>query len=145
MAFSVPKKYGNSRLPQSRRGICCCCAHHSVWIWPKRRRTRNAMTSIIKFRPLSGGMMPTHSALSPPHAYLLELDQFTFLCDCGWNAQFDMAFMHELKAVVHKVIKPPSQLNIWNGAGLAMSMNRSRGRHPDIIYIARVRICLKGP
>ncbi|XP_059082157.1 cleavage and polyadenylation specificity factor subunit 2-like [Tigriopus californicus] len=61
------------------------------------------MTSIIKFRPLSGGMMPAQSALSPPHAYLLELDQFTFLCDCGWNAQFDMAFMHELKAVVHKI------------------------------------------
>ncbi len=49
------------------------------------------MTSIIKFTPLSGAPPADGTAgfdpSSEPHCYLLEVDGFTFLLDCGWDAK----------------------------------------------------------
>lgn len=49
------------------------------------------MTSIIKVHALSGALDE-----SPP-CYILQLDEFRFLLDCGWNETFDEGFMKELK------------------------------------------------
>lgn len=49
------------------------------------------MTSIIKVHALSGAMDE-----SPP-CYLLQVDDFRILLDCGWNEQFDIEFMKELR------------------------------------------------
>ena len=35
--------------------------------------------------------------------FLFQMDNFTFLCDCGWDPRFDMTVMDEIKKVVHKV------------------------------------------
>ena len=56
------------------------------------------MTSIIRLCPLSGG---AHS--ETPHCYLLEVDQFTFLLDIGWDAKFSNEVINELKKHVHKI------------------------------------------
>ena len=49
------------------------------------------MTSIIKLQAFSG----VHDE-SPP-CYMLQVDEFRFLLDCGWNEDFDMAFIKEMK------------------------------------------------
>lgn len=55
-------------------------------------------TSIIKLHTLSGSMDE-----SPP-CYLLQVDEFRFLLDCGWNEKFDPEFMKELKRL-HAMFK----------------------------------------
>ncbi|KAL4238070.1 cleavage and polyadenylation specificity factor subunit 2 [Mactra antiquata] len=55
------------------------------------------MTSIIKLQPLSGAQDE-----SPP-CYLLQVDQFRFLLDCGWDEKFDMAVIKEIKRNIHKI------------------------------------------
>jgi len=55
------------------------------------------MTSIIRLTPLSGG------GDESPHCYLLEVDDFHFLLDCGWDERFDMDFIASLKKVVPKI------------------------------------------
>jgi len=47
--------------------------------------------------PLSGG------GDESPHCYLLEVDGFNFLLDCGWDEAFDMVFINNLKKVVGKI------------------------------------------
>lgn len=54
------------------------------------------MTSIIKFYTLSGA----HDE-SPP-CYLLQIDEFKFLLDCGWDENFNMGVVNKLK----RLIKP---------------------------------------
>lgn len=49
------------------------------------------MTSIIKFYTLSGAMDE-----SPP-CYLLQIDEFKFLLDCGWDERFSMGVINKLK------------------------------------------------
>jgi hypothetical protein len=49
------------------------------------------MTSIIKLHAISGAMDE-----SPP-CYLLQVDDFRILLDCGWNENFDQEFMKELR------------------------------------------------
>ena len=49
------------------------------------------MTSIIKFTALSGA----HDE-SPP-CYLLQVDQFCFLLDCGWNETFSDEVVDNVK------------------------------------------------
>lgn len=49
------------------------------------------MTSIIKFYTLSGAMDE-----SPP-CYLLQIDEFKFLLDCGWDENFNMSVVNKLK------------------------------------------------
>ena len=56
------------------------------------------MASIIRLCPLSGGV-----GEDTPHCYLLEVDQFTFLLDCGWDAKFSDAITQELKKHVNKI------------------------------------------
>ena len=63
------------------------------------------MTSIIKLCPLSGGLADSVEDAFAAHCYLLEVDQFTFLLDCGWDAKFSDNVIHELKKHVHKVRK----------------------------------------
>lgn len=52
------------------------------------------MTSIIKVHCLSGA-----GDESPP-CYVLQVDEFKFLLDCGWDEKFDMEFIKELKRFV---------------------------------------------
>ncbi|GBP51084.1 Probable cleavage and polyadenylation specificity factor subunit 2 [Eumeta japonica] len=49
------------------------------------------MTSIIKLHCLSGAGGET------PPCYVLQIDEFRFLLDCGWDEKFDMDFIKELK------------------------------------------------
>jgi len=67
------------------------------------------MTSIVRVCPLSGGLAEGVDTCAP-HCYLLEVDQFTFLLDCGWDASFTGAgkanldsFLRELKRLSHKI------------------------------------------
>ncbi|CAH0389357.1 unnamed protein product [Bemisia tabaci] len=55
------------------------------------------MTSIIRLQALSGAMDES------PHCYILQVDNFVFLLDCGWNENFDMTFMNELKRHVSHI------------------------------------------
>ncbi|XP_075221606.1 cleavage and polyadenylation specificity factor subunit 2 [Lycorma delicatula] len=55
------------------------------------------MTSIIKVYTLSGAMDE-----SPP-CYILQVDEFRFLLDCGWNESFDQEFMKELKRYANQI------------------------------------------
>lgn len=55
------------------------------------------MTSIVKFQALSGA----HSE-SPP-CYILQVDEFRFLLDCGWDEDFSMDFVKELKRHIHQI------------------------------------------
>jgi len=52
------------------------------------------MTSIIKFYTLSGAMDE-----SPP-CYLLQIDEFKFLLDCGWDEHFNIGLINKLKRFV---------------------------------------------
>ncbi|XP_026691028.2 cleavage and polyadenylation specificity factor subunit 2-like [Ciona intestinalis] len=56
------------------------------------------MTSIIKFTPLAGALN------EGPNCYLLQVDEFTFLLDCGWSEDFDMD-------VINNVMKHISQVD----------------------------------
>ncbi|XP_055042237.1 cleavage and polyadenylation specificity factor subunit 2 [Misgurnus anguillicaudatus] len=55
------------------------------------------MTSIIKLTALSG--VQEESAL----CYLLQVDEFRFLLDCGWDENFSMDIIDSLKRYVHQV------------------------------------------
>ena len=56
------------------------------------------MASIIRLCPVSGGI-----GEETPHCYLLEVDQFTFLLDCGWDPKFSLDITNELKKHVSKI------------------------------------------
>ncbi|XP_046656106.1 probable cleavage and polyadenylation specificity factor subunit 2 isoform X2 [Daphnia pulicaria] len=68
------------------------------------------MTSIIKFCALSGALDDS------PHSYLLKVDDFTFLLDCGWDEKCSEGFIHELKKHVNKIdavlLSYPDQLHL---------------------------------
>lgn len=49
------------------------------------------MTSIIKLHGLSG-----LSDESPP-SYVLQVDEFRFLLDCGWDEKLEDPYVKELK------------------------------------------------
>lgn len=55
------------------------------------------MTSIIKLQPFSGA----HNE-SPP-CYMLQVDEFRFLLDCGWDEDFSMEFIKEIKRHAHQI------------------------------------------
>ncbi|XP_017267215.1 cleavage and polyadenylation specificity factor subunit 2 [Kryptolebias marmoratus] len=55
------------------------------------------MTSIIKLTALSG--VQEESAL----CYLLQVDEFRFLLDCGWDENFSMDIIDAMKRHVHQV------------------------------------------
>ena len=61
------------------------------------------MTSIIRLCPLSGGLSDSIDDAFAAHCYILEVDQYTFLLDCGWDSKFSPHIIHELKRHVHKV------------------------------------------
>ena len=52
------------------------------------------MTSIIKFTAFSG--VEDES----PHCYLLQVDEFRFLLDCGWDEDFRMSMIDNIKKQV---------------------------------------------
>lgn len=52
---------------------------------------RESMTSIINFTALSGA----HNE-SPP-CYLLQVDEFCFLLDCGWDSNVNTELFEALK------------------------------------------------
>jgi cleavage and polyadenylation specificity factor subunit 2 len=49
------------------------------------------MTSIIKFTAFSGAEDES------PHCYLLQVDEFRFLLDCGWDEDFRSSFIDSIK------------------------------------------------
>ncbi|KAL4134719.1 hypothetical protein QTP88_006441 [Uroleucon formosanum] len=55
------------------------------------------MASIIKFYTLSGALDE-----SPP-CYLLQIDEFKFLLDCGWDESFSMGVVNKLKRYIHQI------------------------------------------
>ncbi|XP_022244624.1 cleavage and polyadenylation specificity factor subunit 2-like isoform X3 [Limulus polyphemus] len=55
------------------------------------------MTSIIKLQALSGVNDET------PHCYLLQVDEFKVLLDCGWDENFSLGFVKELKKYMNQV------------------------------------------
>lgn len=55
------------------------------------------MTSIIKLTAISG--VQEESAL----CYLLQVDEFRFLLDCGWDESFSMDIIDSLKKYVHLI------------------------------------------
>lgn len=55
------------------------------------------MTSIIKLHAISGAMDE-----SPP-CYILQVDDFRILLDCGWDENFDQDFMKELRRYVMSI------------------------------------------
>ncbi|CAH0594016.1 unnamed protein product [Chrysodeixis includens] len=55
------------------------------------------MTSIIKLHCLSGAGDET------PPCYVLQIDEFKFLLDCGWDEKFDMEFIKELKRHINTI------------------------------------------
>ena len=52
------------------------------------------MTSIIKFTALSGAQTET------PPCYLLQVDEFRFLLDCGWDEHFTTGVIDNIKKSV---------------------------------------------
>lgn len=52
------------------------------------------MTSIIKLTVLSGAYD------EGPLCYLLQVDEFRFLLDCGWNESFSAEIMEPIKKSV---------------------------------------------
>ncbi|GFO32279.1 cleavage and polyadenylation specificity factor subunit 2-like [Plakobranchus ocellatus] len=55
------------------------------------------MTSIIKLHALSGARDE-----SPP-CYMLQVDEFRFLLDCGWDEDFSMDFVKDLRRAAPQV------------------------------------------
>jgi cleavage and polyadenylation specificity factor subunit 2 len=55
-------------------------------------------SSIIKFTPLSGALQD----LAPP-CYLLQVDDFKFLLDCGWDENFSSELIENIKKHAHQV------------------------------------------
>lgn len=55
------------------------------------------MTSIVKVYCISGA-----GDESPP-CYVLQIDDFRFLLDCGWNEKFDMDFIKDLKRHINNI------------------------------------------
>ncbi|CAG0914549.1 unnamed protein product [Notodromas monacha] len=56
------------------------------------------MTSIIKLQCLSGG---TDS--ESPHCYLLQIDEYRILLDCGWDEKFSFEGIKELRKHVNEI------------------------------------------
>lgn len=56
-----------------------------------------AAAAAVRFTPLLG----VHGR--GPLAYLLELDGFTFLLDCGWNDAYDPALLAPLLAALPRI------------------------------------------
>ncbi|KAJ5072069.1 cleavage and polyadenylation specificity factor subunit 2 [Anaeramoeba ignava] len=55
------------------------------------------MNSIIQFTPLYGVYN------NGPICFLLEIDDFTFLLDCGWSEDFDITILQPLQRVASKI------------------------------------------
>ncbi|XP_071832554.1 cleavage and polyadenylation specificity factor subunit 2-like isoform X1 [Apostichopus japonicus] len=55
------------------------------------------MTSIIKVTPLSG----VHD--EKPPCYMLQVDEFRFLLDCGWTEDFSMDAIDNIKSHIHQI------------------------------------------
>ena len=78
--------------------------------WVELSYQLTGMTSIIKFCALSGALDDS------PHSYLLKVDDFTFLLDCGWDEKCTDGFISELKKHVSKIdavlLTYPDQLHL---------------------------------
>jgi cleavage and polyadenylation specificity factor subunit 2 len=49
------------------------------------------MPSIIKFQVIRGAFS------EEPLCYILQLDEYKFLLDCGWNENFSLSIIEEYK------------------------------------------------
>ena len=68
-----------------------------------------ATAAVVRFTPLLG----VHGR--GPLAYLLELDGFTLLLDCGWNDAYDPALLAPLVAALPRV---DAGARVWLRAGV---------------------------
>lgn len=102
IAFCVPNHHRNGETPSARRrAVQRSCQPRLNYPGVVQRCTLtqlsskvsdlDQMTSIIKFFTLSGAMDE-----SPP-CYLLQIDEFKFLLDCGWNERFSMGVINKMK------------------------------------------------
>ncbi|KAF2359510.1 Zn-dependent metallo-hydrolase RNA specificity domain [Trinorchestia longiramus] len=55
------------------------------------------MSSIVKFEGIWGAGSET------PHCYLLTVDDFTFMLDCGWDEKFDKDYVDRLSKAINRV------------------------------------------
>ncbi|XP_066932517.1 cleavage and polyadenylation specificity factor subunit 2-like [Clytia hemisphaerica] len=55
------------------------------------------MTSIIRFTPLSGAQD------EKPLCYLLQVDEFRFLLDCGWDENLDLEVVENIRKHLHSI------------------------------------------
>jgi cleavage and polyadenylation specificity factor subunit 2 len=55
------------------------------------------MSSIIQFKVISGAYNDS------PLCYILQIDEYKFMLDCGWNEDFDLDIIEEYKKVVKSV------------------------------------------
>jgi Cft2 family RNA processing exonuclease len=83
------------------------------------------MTSIIKLHALSGAC-----DVSPP-CYLLQVDEFKFLLDCGWDEQFDTDLADRLAKIAPTID--------------AVLLSHPDPLHLGMILLFSLNILLKGP
>jgi len=55
------------------------------------------MTSIIKVQPLTGADGET------PHCHLLQVDECRFLLDAGWDENFNMAYLRDVRKHINQI------------------------------------------
>jgi cleavage and polyadenylation specificity factor subunit 2 len=55
------------------------------------------MTSIIKLDVISGAQDDS------PCCYILQVDEFHFLLDCGWDENFNSRYIDVLKSRIHQI------------------------------------------
>jgi hypothetical protein len=66
----------------------------------ERERGKGEMGTKVRVTPLSGA----HS--EAPLCYLLEVDDFRFLLDCGWTDTFDLSLLEPLARFFSAIINP---------------------------------------
>jgi len=77
------------------------------------------MSTAIQFTPLWG------ASADQPLCYLLELDDFCFLLDCGWTDEFDIAQIQPLKDVIHRIDAVlVSHSDVWHLGALPYAVGK---------------------
>jgi cleavage and polyadenylation specificity factor subunit 2 len=87
------------------------------------------MTSIIKFYTLSGA----HDE-SPP-CYLLQIDEFKFLLDCGWDENFNMGVVNKLKRLIKPFFLNLKMCNVSSVCRYIHQIDAVLLSHPDRFHL----------
>lgn len=99
----------------------------------RRERHRAGMGTSVQVTPLCGVYNEN------PLSYLVSIDGFNFLVDCGWNDHFDPSFLQPLARFCSL------SLYFWNGHCLTSlgigKMDKPRKFRYPVAYIA-LSVCL---